>query len=47
MEVFLAYKNYSLDASGFTGGFTVLNTGSAAGGAADFSAVIVGTRVNF
>jgi hypothetical protein len=47
MEIFAAYKNYSLDAHGFTGGSAVLNTGSAAGGTADFSAVIVGTRINF
>jgi len=43
MEVFVAYKNYSLDATGFQGGFGVLNNG----GAADFSTVIGGMRINF
>ncbi|HRD78556.1 MAG TPA: porin [Hyphomicrobiaceae bacterium] len=43
MELFLTYKNYSLDASGFAAGNAHLNNG----GAADFSAVIIGTRINF
>jgi hypothetical protein len=47
MEVFVTYKNFSLDAHGFTGGADVLNTGSAAGGASDMSTVMVGTRINF
>jgi hypothetical protein len=47
MELFIAYKNFSLDATGFTGGFSVLNNGNAAGGASDFQTVIVGTRINF
>jgi hypothetical protein len=47
LELFIAYKNFSVDAHGFTGGFAVLNTGSAAGGAADFSTVLTGMRINF
>ncbi len=45
MEVFATYKNYSLDATGFTGVAASLNKG--ASGVADFQTVIVGTRINF
>ena len=45
MEVYATYKNYSLDATGFTGALTGLN--SNAGGVGDFSVFMVGTRVNF
>ncbi|MGD9804750.1 MAG: hypothetical protein AB7E81_08135 [Hyphomicrobiaceae bacterium] len=45
MELYVSYKNYSLDANGFTGVTTSLNSG--AGGVADFQTVIVGTRINF
>ncbi|MFV0298966.1 MAG: hypothetical protein ACK5JT_22920, partial [Hyphomicrobiaceae bacterium] len=44
MELFITYKNYSLDASGFVGTPT-LNKDS--GGVSDFSTVIVGTKINF
>jgi Gram-negative porin len=45
MEVFATYKNYSLDATGFTGANVTLNKGSS--GVSDIQAVIVGTRINF
>jgi hypothetical protein len=45
MEVFATYKNYSLDATGFTGLDASLNKG--ASGVADFQTVIVGTKINF
>jgi len=45
MELFATYKNYSLDANGFTGANASLNSG--ANGVADFQTVIVGTRINF
>ncbi|MGE0768350.1 MAG: porin [Hyphomicrobiaceae bacterium] len=45
MELFATYKNFSLDASGFTGTNASLNNG--ANGVADFQTVIVGTRINF
>ncbi|MFV0297049.1 MAG: porin [Hyphomicrobiaceae bacterium] len=44
MELFATYKNYSLDASGFTNE-PALNKNS--GGVSDFSTVIVGTKINF
>ena len=43
MELFITYKHFELDATGFTGANAFLNNG----GAADFSMVIVGTRINF
>ncbi|HRD78085.1 MAG TPA: porin [Hyphomicrobiaceae bacterium] len=43
MELFIAYKNFSLDATGFNAANAHLN----GGGAADFSMVLVGTRINF
>ncbi len=45
MEIFATYKNYSLEATGFTGAAASLN--SNAGGVSDFQTVIVGTRINF
>lgn len=45
MELFATYKNYTLDANGFTGVASSLNGG--ASGVADFQTVIVGTRINF
>ncbi len=45
MEMFITYKNFSLDANGFTGASAPLNTGNS--GAADFSMVLVGTKINF
>lgn len=45
MEVFIAYKNYSLDTQGFTGTSVTLNDRNA--GVSDFQTVIVGTRINF
>ena len=45
MEVFATYKNYSLDATGFTGALSGLNKN--AGGVSDFQTVIVGTRISF
>ena len=43
MELFATYKNFSLDATGFTQ--PTLNTG--AGGVHDLSIFMVGTRINF
>ena len=43
MEIFATYKNFSLDATGFTQ--PTLNTG--AGGVHDLSIFMVGTRINF
>ena len=45
MEVFIAYKNYSLDTQGFTGTSVTLNIATLA--VSDFQTVIVGTRINF
>jgi hypothetical protein len=45
MEIFATYKNFSLEADGFTGANASLNKG--ADGVADFQTVIVGTRINF
>jgi hypothetical protein len=45
MELFATYKNYSLEATGFTGTNLSLNKG--ADGVSDFQTVIVGTRINF
>ena len=45
MELFATYKNYSLEANGFTGTNATLNKGVS--GVADFQTVIVGTRINF
>jgi len=45
MEIFATYKNFSLDANGFTGGSATLNKG--ASGVSDFSTFIVGTKINF
>ncbi|MEZ5818189.1 MAG: hypothetical protein R3D44_14000 [Hyphomicrobiaceae bacterium] len=45
MELFATYKNFSLDATGFTGTNASLNKG--ASGVSDFQTVIVGTRINF
>jgi len=45
MEIFATYKNFSLEANGFTGANASLNNG--ADGVADFQTVIVGTRINF
>ena len=45
MEIFATYKNYSLDANGFSGTSATLNSG--ASGVSDIQAVIVGTRINF
>ena len=49
MEVFAAYKNYSLDANGFTGAnLTLNNTGVVGGlGVHDISVFLVGTKINF
>ena len=43
MEVFATYKNYEIDARGFTGVNATLNNG----GANDISVFVVGTRINF
>ena len=49
MEVFAAYKNYSLDANGFGQANLTLNNGSVVGGLGvhDISVFLVGTRINF
>ena len=50
MEVFAAYKNYSLDANGFGANSNpTLNNASVAGGLGvhDISVFLVGTRINF
>lgn len=43
MEVFATYKNYEIDARGFTGVNASLNNG----GANDISVFVLGTRINF
>jgi hypothetical protein len=45
MQVFVTYKNWSMEANGFTGTNAALNRG--ASGVSDFSAVIIGTKLNF
>jgi hypothetical protein len=45
MQIFVTYKNYSLEANGFTGANAPLNSFNA--GVSDFSTVIVGTKVFF
>jgi hypothetical protein len=45
MEVYAAYKNYSLDATGFAGANVTLNRGDS--GVHDISVFLVGTRINF
>jgi hypothetical protein len=45
MELFATYKNYSLEATGFTGTNASLNKG--VNGVSDFQTVIVGTRISF
>ncbi len=49
MEVFAAYKNYSLDANGFGQANLTLNNASVVGGLGvhDISVFLVGTKINF
>ncbi len=47
MEVFAAYKNYSLDANGFTGANLTLNNTVGNSGVSDISVFLVGTKINF
>lgn len=44
LELFVSYKNYSLDASGFV---STPNLNASGSGVADISVVIAGTRINF
>lgn len=45
MEVFAVYKNYSLEATGFTGANVTLNKG--AGGVSDIQTIVTGVKINF
>ena len=48
MEVFVSYRNYSLETNGFMGANninTILNKNN--GGTNDFQTVIMGTKINF
>ena len=45
MEVYLGYKNYSLDTNGFIGTNASLNKSQ--GGVHDIQAIMMGTKINF